>query len=75
MRMEPQKLDELLHPVFDKAALKRAKVVAKGLPASPGLLLVRLYSRLRMLKLGLKRRRKSFLYVSKPLQRTFAVWL
>ncbi len=36
MRMEPQKLDELLHPVFDKAALKRADVVAKGLPASPG---------------------------------------
>ena len=36
MRMEPQKLDELLHPVFDKSALKRAKVVAKGLPASPG---------------------------------------
>ena len=35
-RMEPQKLDELLHPVFDKAALKRAEVVAKGLPASPG---------------------------------------
>ena len=36
LRMEPQKLDELLHPVFDKAALKRAIVVAKGLPASPG---------------------------------------
>ena len=36
LRMEPQKLDELLHPVFDKAALKRATVVAKGLPASPG---------------------------------------
>ena len=36
LRMEPQKLDELLHPVFDKDALKRAKVVAKGLPASPG---------------------------------------
>ena len=36
MRMEPQKLDELLHPVFDKDALKRAKVAAKGLPASPG---------------------------------------
>ena len=35
-RMEPAKLDELLHPVFDKAALKRAVVVAKGLPASPG---------------------------------------
>jgi pyruvate,orthophosphate dikinase len=36
LRMEPQKLDELLHPVFDKSALKRAQVVAKGLPASPG---------------------------------------
>ena len=36
LRMEPQKLDELLHPVFDATALKRAKVVAKGLPASPG---------------------------------------
>ena len=36
LRMEPQKLDELLHPVFDKNALKQAVVVAKGLPASPG---------------------------------------
>ena len=36
LRMEPQKLDELLHPVFDKDALKRATVAAKGLPASPG---------------------------------------
>ncbi len=35
-RMEPEKLDELLHPVFDKAAVKNAKVMAKGLPASPG---------------------------------------
>ncbi len=36
MRVEPDKLDELLHPVFDKEAVTRAKVVAKGLPASPG---------------------------------------
>ena len=36
LRIEPQKLDELLHPVFDKEALKKAKIVAKGLPASPG---------------------------------------
>ncbi len=35
-RVEPNKLDELLHPVFDKAALKSAKVITKGLPASPG---------------------------------------
>ena len=36
LRMEPQKLDELLHPVFDKSDIKKATVVAKGLPASPG---------------------------------------
>jgi len=35
-RCEPQKLDELLHPVFDKKALSQAKVIAQGLPASPG---------------------------------------
>ena len=36
MRMQPTKLDELLHPVFDPKALKRAHVIAQGLPASPG---------------------------------------
>ncbi|MCD4828167.1 MAG: pyruvate, phosphate dikinase [Candidatus Cloacimonetes bacterium] len=36
MRCEPAKLDELLHPVFDPAGLAQAKVLAKGLPASPG---------------------------------------
>ncbi|MDR1729173.1 MAG: pyruvate, phosphate dikinase [Prevotellaceae bacterium] len=36
LRIEPIKLDELLHPVFDKEALKSAKVIAKGLAASPG---------------------------------------
>ena len=36
MRVEPNKLDELLHPVFDKDALKKAKVLTRGLPASPG---------------------------------------
>ena len=35
-RIEPNKLDELLHPVFDKAAEKQAKLFVKGLPASPG---------------------------------------
>ena len=35
-RCEPNKLDELLHPVFDKKALKEAKVLTRGLPASPG---------------------------------------
>ena len=36
LRVEPNKLDELLHPVFDKKAIKAARVLAKGLPASPG---------------------------------------
>ena len=36
LRQEPEKLDELLHPVFDKQAIKSANVCAKGLPASPG---------------------------------------
>ena len=36
LRCEPQKLDELLHPVFDKDALKNAKAITRGLPASPG---------------------------------------
>ena len=35
-RMEPEKLNELLHPIFDTAALAKAKVIANGLPASPG---------------------------------------
>jgi pyruvate,orthophosphate dikinase len=36
LRQEPNKLDELLHPVFDQDALVSAKVISKGLPASPG---------------------------------------
>jgi pyruvate,orthophosphate dikinase len=36
LRIEPNKLDELLHPVFDPKALKKANVIAQGLPASPG---------------------------------------
>ena len=34
--LEPNKLDELLHPIFDPKALKRVNVIAQGLPASPG---------------------------------------
>ena len=36
LRLDPEKLDELLHPTFDKEALKYANPIAKGLPASPG---------------------------------------
>ena len=36
MRVEPKQLEQLLHPAFDQAALKAAKSIGKGLPASPG---------------------------------------
>jgi len=36
LRVAPNRLDELLHPVFNTDALANASVVAKGLPASPG---------------------------------------
>ena len=36
LKVEPKQLDQLLHPMFDNEALKNAKVIAKGLAASPG---------------------------------------
>ena len=36
LRVEPNQLDQLLHPNFDQEKLKKAKVIAKGLAASPG---------------------------------------
>jgi len=36
LRQEPNKLDELLHPVFEQSAIDAAEEVSKGLPASPG---------------------------------------
>lgn len=36
LRIEPHKLDELLHPIFDPEALHSAHIIAQGLPASPG---------------------------------------
>ena len=36
LRVEPERLDDLLHPVFKKEALAEAEIITKGLPASPG---------------------------------------
>lgn len=36
MRIEPNQLDQLLHPMFEPKALADAQIIAKGLPASPG---------------------------------------
>ena len=36
MRVSPAQLDEILHPVLDSSSEKKSKIIAKGLPASPG---------------------------------------
>lgn len=36
LSVEPKLIDQLLHPTFDKTSLKNAKIIAKGLSASPG---------------------------------------
>ncbi len=36
MRVEPKQLDQLLHPNFNREKLNQAKIIAKGLAASPG---------------------------------------
>ncbi len=36
LQVDPKQLDALLHPTFNADALKSAKVLCKGLPASPG---------------------------------------
>ena len=36
LKVEPKQLEQLLHPNFDTNKLRNAKVIAKGLPASPG---------------------------------------
>jgi pyruvate phosphate dikinase (EC 2.7.9.1) len=43
LKVDPKQLDQLLHPMFDEKALKAAKPVAKGLPASPGAACGRVY--------------------------------
>ena len=43
LKIEPKSLDALLHPTFEPNALKKAKPIAKGLPASPGAACGRVY--------------------------------
>ena len=43
MKVDPKQLDALLHPTFEPKALKAAKPIAKGLPASPGAATGRIY--------------------------------
>lgn len=43
LKIDPRSLDSLLHPTFEPNALKKAKPVAHGLPASPGAACGRVY--------------------------------
>jgi len=43
MKIDPKQLDALLHPTFEPASLKAAKIIAHGLPASPGAATARVY--------------------------------
>ncbi len=36
MRVDPQQLEQLLHPTFDEDELKKAQIITRGLPASSG---------------------------------------
>ena len=36
LSVDPHRLDELLHPIFKESSLKQARLIARGLPASPG---------------------------------------
>ena len=74
LRVEPKQLDQLLHPAFDQAALKAAKALGKGLPASPALPQVRFTSRQRKQRLLQKQVTELFWFVWKPLLRISKVW-
>ncbi|MCG8541928.1 MAG: pyruvate, phosphate dikinase [Clostridia bacterium] len=43
MRIDPEQIDQLLHPTFKPSELKKAKIISKGLPASPGAATGRVY--------------------------------
>lgn len=45
LKVDPKQLDTLLHPNFEPSALKNAKPIAKGLPASPGAATGKIYFR------------------------------
>ena len=44
LHIDPSQLDALMHPMFDQEALAEADQIAKGLPASPVQLAVKLFS-------------------------------
>ena len=72
-RCEPQKLDELLHPVFDKDALKKAKVITKGCRRLRGRLADKSCSTQMMPRNGVRTAIGWLWYVSRPLPKIWPV--
>ncbi len=70
LRVEPAKLDELLHPIFDAAALKKAIIITKGFPHHRVLPQVRSSSLPMTQRNGLLRAKRPFWFVSRPHLRT-----
>jgi pyruvate, orthophosphate dikinase len=75
LKIEPNKLNELLHPVFEKAALKKGKVIAKGLPASPGAATGQIVFNAEEAQNWANEGRKLSSFVSKLRRKTLAVWM
>ncbi len=61
LRIEAKSLDQLLHPKFDTEALENAKIIAKGLPASPGAAAGRVYFTAEQAKKAYKRKQRVIL--------------
>ena len=75
LKVEPKQLDSLLHPNFDAAAIKKAPVIAKGLPASPGAGAGAIYFTADAAPLSTARtRRRSFWSARRPPLRTSRAW-
>ena len=72
LRVEPQQLDQLLHPVFNAVAEKNAKTIATGLPASPGVATGKVVFTAEDAETWAKLGKKVIL--QKPLLKTSLVW-
>ena len=61
MKVDPKQLDQLLHPMFDPAALKAASPIGKALPASPGAATGKIYFTAEDVKAASERGEKTIL--------------
>ena len=74
LRVQPQQLDQLLHPVFDDASLKTLKLVANGIAASPGAAVGRLRLSAPTMPWSWRKTAPSYWSVKKPPPTIFTAW-